>query len=255
MADERRRDGAEGTGDGRVGGRWAETGFGEEDGRLSLRERKKLRTRQRISGEATLLFIERGFDNVTVAEVARAAEVSTMTVFNYFPRKEDLFLDRIPEGRELLTRAVRERAAGESPLTALRRLTLDLLAQRHPLAGVGEGFAHFWRTVLDSPALRARGREAVEELEDVLAGLLVEAADGDEGGDRGRGGDGGVGGGRPDQRARLAAALIVAGIRAAYAHAAVRQLAGDPVDEVAVEQVEVLRSTFDALERALPGSG
>ncbi|MEU6329525.1 TetR/AcrR family transcriptional regulator [Streptomyces sp. NPDC047049] len=220
-------------------GRWEETGFTQDDGRLTLRERKKLRTRQRISGEATLLFIQRGFDNVTVAEVARAAEVSTMTVFNYFPRKEDLFLDRIPEARELIIRAVRERGADESPLAALRRLALGLLAERHPLAAVGEGFEHFYRTVLDSPALRARGREAVEEMESTLAALLAEAAGGDAD--------------RPGPDARLAAALIVAGIRAAGAEAVARQLGGDPVDEVAVEQAEVLRRTFDALERALPG--
>ncbi|MFJ9418470.1 TetR/AcrR family transcriptional regulator [Streptomyces sp. NPDC101227] len=214
----------------------------EEGGHLTLRERKKLRTRQRISGEATLLFIRRGFDNVTVAEVARAAEVSTMTVFNYFPRKEDLFLDRIPEGRELLTRAVRERAADETPLAALRRLALGLLARRHPLGGVGEGFEHFWQTVLDSPALRARGREAVEEMENTLAGLLDEAAGGAAGAVDG-----------PSADSRLAAALIIAAFRVAYAGAAARQLKGDPADEVAVDQEAVLRRTFDALERALPG--
>ncbi|MFD5733951.1 TetR/AcrR family transcriptional regulator [Streptomyces sioyaensis] len=252
MAEEERRGGARTTGGGEAGGRpgatggrpgatggrSGETGLATEDGRLTLRERKKLRTRQRISGEATLLFIERGFDHVTVAEVARAAEVSTMTVFNYFPRKEDLFLDRIPEARELIVRTVRERGADESPLAALRALVLGLLAERHPLAVVGEGFEHFWRTVLDSPALRARGREAVEELEGTLAALLAEAAGGDAD--------------RPGQDARLAAALIVAGVRAACAGALARQLRGDPVDEVAVEQAEVLRRTFDALERALP---
>ncbi|GES32643.1 TetR/AcrR family transcriptional regulator [Streptomyces angustmyceticus] len=218
-------------------GPWKETGFTEDEGRLTLRERKKLRTRQRISGEATLLFIRRGFDHVTVAEVARAAEVSTMTVFNYFPRKEDLFLDRIPEAGERITRAVRERGADETPLAALRRLTLGLLAERHPLAGVGEGFEHFWRTVLDSPALRARAREAVEELEQTLAALLSEAAGGDPE--------------RPGRTDRLAAALIIAGIRAAFVEAVTRQLGGDPVAAVAVEQAEVLRRTFDALERAL----
>ncbi|MFJ6604395.1 TetR/AcrR family transcriptional regulator [Streptomyces lydicus] len=235
--DEQRDVGTESAVEGRVAGPEGETGFGEEDGRLTLRERKKLRTRQRISGEATLLFIRHGFDNVTVAEVARAAEVSTMTVFNYFPRKEDLFLDRVPEGRELLIRAVRERGADETPLAALRRLTLDLLAQRHPLAAVGEGYGHFWRTVMDSPALRARGREVVEELEHTLAGLLAET----EGGDAER----------PGHRSRLAAALIIAGIRAAYAEAIGRQLGGEAVDEVAAGQVEVLRRTFEALERAL----
>ncbi|MGX7761730.1 TetR/AcrR family transcriptional regulator [Streptomyces angustmyceticus] len=218
-------------------GSWGATGFTGDEGRLTLRERKKLRTRQRISGEATLLFIRRGFGHVTVAEVARAAEVSTMTVFNYFPRKEDLFLDRIPEAGELLTRAVRERGADEAPLAALRRLTLGLLAERHPLAGVGEGFEHFWRTVLDSPALRARAREAVEELEHTLAALLAEAAGGDPE--------------RPGRTDRLAAALVIAGIRAAFVEAVTRQLGGDPVEAVAVEQEKVLRRTFAALERAL----
>ncbi|WP_329152167.1 TetR/AcrR family transcriptional regulator [Streptomyces sp. NBC_01456] len=238
MAEEERRGGARTTDGERAGALRGETGFTKEDGRLTLRARKKLQTRQRISGEATLLFLERGFDHVTVAEVARAAEVSTMTVFNYFPRKEDLFLDRIPEARELITRAVRERGADQSPLAALRALVLGLVAERHPLAAVGEGFAHFWRTVLDSPALRARGREAVEEMEGALAGVLAEAAGGEAG--------------RPGQDARLAAALIVAGVRAAGADAVARQLGGDPADEVAVEQAEALRRTFDVLERALP---
>ncbi|MFJ9411851.1 TetR/AcrR family transcriptional regulator [Streptomyces sp. NPDC101393] len=228
-----------------------DAGYAEDGGRLTLRERKKLRTRQRISGEATLLFVERGFDNVTVAEVARAAEVSTMTVFNYFPRKEDLFLDRIPEGQELVTRAIRERAAGETPLDALRRLAFGLLERRHPLGGVGEGFPYFWRTVLDSPALRARAREAVEELEGTLAGLLAEAAE--AGRETGPGDGPGAGGRRQD--VRLAAALIVAAYRAAYAGAAARQLEGDPAEGVAVEQESVLRRTFDALARALPDGG
>ncbi|MGD3104852.1 TetR/AcrR family transcriptional regulator [Streptomyces sp. YGL11-2] len=227
---------------GAAAGAETEAGRAEEDGRLTLRERKKLRTRQRISGEATLLFIERGFDNVTVAEVARAAEVSTMTVFNYFPRKEDLFLDRIPEAAELIVRAVRGRGAHESPLAALRRLLLDLLGRRHPLGAVGEGFEHFWRTVLDAPALRARAREAVEEIERTLAGLLAEAAGGDAE--------------RPGYDHRLAAALVIAGCRAAYAEAAARALAGDSADAVAVDQEAVIRRTFDALERALPdGAG
>src|SRR5438132_3025900 len=112
--------GREGAGYAEEAGYAAGAEHAEDEVRLTLRERKKLRTRQRISAEATLLFMGRGFDNVTVAEVARAAEVSTMTVFNYFPRKEDLFLDRIPEGHELITRAVRDRGPDATPLAALR---------------------------------------------------------------------------------------------------------------------------------------
>ena len=224
---------------GRIGGRPAETGFAEEDGRLTLRERKKLRTRQRISGEATLLFIRRGFDNVTVAEVAQRRRGVHDDGVQLLPAQGGPLPRPDPRGPGAAHPAVRERGADESPLAALRRLALGLLAERHPLAGVGEGFEHFWRTVLDSPALRARGREAVEEMEDALAALLAEAVGGEAG--------------RPGRDVRLAAALIIAGIRAAFAGAAARQLGGDPVDEVAVEQAEVLRRTFDALERALPG--
>ena len=78
----------------------------------SLRERKKRETRQRISNVATGLFMLRGFDNVTVAEVAEAANVSKMTVFNYFPRKEELFFDRGAEAIELTEAAIRDRAPG-----------------------------------------------------------------------------------------------------------------------------------------------
>ncbi|MFF9482417.1 TetR/AcrR family transcriptional regulator [Streptomyces sp. NPDC014733] len=210
-----------------------------EEAGLTLRERKKRRTRQRISGEASRLFVERGFEQVTVAEVARAAEVSAMTVFNYFPRKEDLFLDRVPEATEMLVRAVRDREPGETPLAALRRLATGLVASGHPLTRVGEGFGRFWRTVLDSPALRARGREVLEELEGLLAAELARAAGAAPG----------------DPEPRIAAALIAGGWRAAYATAVQRQLDGDPAEAVAVEQAAVLERTFDALERALPALG
>src|SRR5919201_5865627 len=115
------------------------------DGRPGLRERKKAQTRQRISNVATELFVVRGFDNVTVAEVADAAGVSKMTVFNYFPRKEDLFFDRGPEAADLIADAIRGRRDGETPVAALRRLMLDLLSRRHPLAAVGDRFPGFWR--------------------------------------------------------------------------------------------------------------
>src|ERR1700704_685210 len=106
--------------------------MGEEPG---LRERKKRETRQRISDVATLMFATRGFDDVTVAEVAAAANVSKMTVFNYFPRKEDLLFDRTDEAVALLTGAIKERQPGDSFVSALRGLLLDLLERQHPLSG------------------------------------------------------------------------------------------------------------------------
>ncbi|WP_392895763.1 TetR/AcrR family transcriptional regulator [Streptomyces sp. LN699] len=209
-------------------------GGGVPDEALTLRERKKRETRQRISDEATMLFVARGFDEVTVAEIAKAAHVSAMTVFNHFPRKEDLFLDRIPEAVELFTAAVRNRPAGEPPVAALRGLLLHLLDQRHPLAAVSDDFPHFWRIVLDSPALRARAREGVEEVETALGDAMAETAPGGDG---------------PDPR--LAAALTVAAYRSVYVTTAQQLLAGERAADVADDHRSRVHGAFDALERAL----
>ncbi|WP_255946834.1 TetR/AcrR family transcriptional regulator [Streptomyces odontomachi] len=201
----------------------------------SLRERKKQATRQRISDVATRLFVARGFDEVTVAEVARAAEVSAMTVFNYFPRKEDLFIDRIPQAIDLFTEAVRRRGPDESPLGALRRLVLELLDQHHPLSAVDDDFPAFWRIVIASPGLRARAREGVEELEEALARTFAETAPGFT---------------DPD----FAAALTVAAYRSVYVTTARRLLAGEKAAALADEHRARACAAFDALEAAL-GSG
>ncbi|MGJ5897340.1 TetR/AcrR family transcriptional regulator [Streptomyces niveiscabiei] len=199
---------------------------------LSLRERKKRATRQRISDVATGLFAARGFDDVTVAEVARAADVSTMTVFNYFPRKEDLFLDRIPEAVETFTGAVRDRAPGTTPLAALHDLTLTLLDAHHPLSAVDDDFPPFWQVVVDSPALRARAREGVEELETALAATLAETAPE-----------------YPDPH--FAAALTVAAYRTVYVASARRLMSGDPASAVSDDHRTRLNHAFTALEAAL----
>src|SRR4051795_2047322 len=83
-----------------------------------LRERKKQRTRELIADTARRLFAERGFEAVTVAEVAREAEVAEKTVFNYFPTKEDLFYSRLEAFEDELLTAIRDRAPGESVLAA-----------------------------------------------------------------------------------------------------------------------------------------
>ncbi|MGX9889626.1 TetR/AcrR family transcriptional regulator [Streptomyces sp. NPDC002276] len=202
------------------------------EGELSLRERKKRATRQRISNVATGLFKERGFDGVSVAEVARAAEVSTMTVFNYFPRKEDLFLDRIPEAVEVLSGAVRHRAPGETPLAALRRLTLELRDQQHPLAGPNDNFPAFWQVVIESPALRARAREGLEEIENALSDALAETAPD-----------------TPDPA--LTAALIVAAYRSVYVTTARRLLAGERGEATTEDHQARMNAALDILERAL----
>ncbi|HEY3503600.1 MAG TPA: TetR family transcriptional regulator [Actinocatenispora sp.] len=103
-----------------------------------LRERKKRRTRQAISDAAMALFLQRGFRQVSVADIAAAAEVSKPTLFNYFPTKEDLLLDRIADHREESARVVRGRPAGVDPLTALHQHSRELLADRDPITGLND---------------------------------------------------------------------------------------------------------------------
>ncbi|HEY0778610.1 MAG TPA: helix-turn-helix domain-containing protein [Gemmatirosa sp.] len=160
------------------------------------RESKKRETRQRISDVATALFYARGFDAVTVDEIATAAGVSKMTVFNHFARKEELILDREDELKLLPFRhALRARPAGQSPVDALRTLVRQMSAEKHPLSHVTAQAAAWWRVVEESPALKARLRELADE---AAQGLAVELADK-----------------KPDGSARLAAGLIVLTVRTA----------------------------------------
>ncbi|MFD8457110.1 TetR/AcrR family transcriptional regulator [Streptomyces antimycoticus] len=121
-----------------------------------LRERKKRQTRQHISDVATGLFMERGFDAVTIAEIAEAAEVSVNTVYNYFPAKEDLFVDREEEVVDRPSRLVRERAAGRSAAQALMDQLRQDIRERHPYVGLTEGYERFRQVIVESPTLMAR---------------------------------------------------------------------------------------------------
>jgi AcrR family transcriptional regulator len=146
-----------------------------DDRELGLRERKKERTRELISGTAMRLFGERGFDHVTVAEIAREAEVAEKTVFNYFPRKEDLVYGRMESFEEQLLQAVRERGSNESPLIAFGRFILQsegVLAD----GAATEEMNSVHRMILDSPALQARERQVLDRYTDSLADLLQEEA-------------------------------------------------------------------------------
>ncbi|MEU9483718.1 TetR/AcrR family transcriptional regulator [Streptomyces decoyicus] len=121
-----------------------------------LRERKKRQTRQYISDVATGMFMERGFDAVTIAEVAEAADVSVNTVYNYFPAKEDLFFDRSKGVMDRLSRFVRGRPAGESAAAAVLRELREEVEAVSPRVGLMEGYDQFMRVVHGAPTLKAR---------------------------------------------------------------------------------------------------
>ncbi len=146
--------------------------MGEE---LGLRERKKHKTRQLIAATARELFTRRGFENVSVAEIARAAEVSETTVFNYFPTKEDLIFQGLEAFEDQLLRAVRDRQAGEGVLQAFGRFILQpsgLLAAGDPASA--DALASAARLIASSPALTAREQQILTRYERSLAALLAE---------------------------------------------------------------------------------
>ena len=142
---------------------------------LGLRERKKQQTRQLIAETARRLFSVRGFERVTVAEVARAAEVSEQTVFNYFPTKEDLVYWRLESFEDELLTTIRERESGQPALAAFGRFLLTqrgLLGKRDPEAR--EQLAAVARMIAESPALQAREQQIFAGYTDSLAALLAE---------------------------------------------------------------------------------
>lgn len=139
-----------------------------------LRERKKRQTRQYISDVATGLFLERGFEAVTVAEIAEAANVSVNTVYNYFPAKEDLFFDRSAGVADRLARWVRGRDAGESAARAVLRELRGEVEAVSPRVGLMEGYDRFMRVIHEAPALRSRLWSLQQEIHDTLEAALRE---------------------------------------------------------------------------------
>ena len=197
-------------------------------------ERGGPRTRARIAEVAARLFLDRGYDAVTVAEVAREAGVSSVTVFNHFPRKEDLFLDRQVDAVELLRAAVRGRERGADVPTALHDATLRLLADRHPLSGADERSVPFFRTVAASPALVARARELAADLQRALAEELDR--------DPAFTGDG-----------ALLAACFIAGYGTVLTGTARRLIAGEPRDAVLADHRARFERLFTALRSGFRG--
>lgn len=134
---------------------------------MGLRESKKLRTREAIAEQAMRLFVKRGFDHVTVAEVADAAGVSEKTVYNYFPTKEDLFFDEVPAREAALVEVIRSREPGEPVTAALLRLQ----AAECPRM-CSPAFAAFARVIEESPSLQAKELEVMAGFGRVLADAI-----------------------------------------------------------------------------------
>lgn len=206
------------------------------------RERKKRQTRQNISDAATALFSQHGFEAVSLAQVADAADVSVKTIFNHFGSKEDLFFDRTGELRDSLARTMVERPAGTSLVTALRRLLVDNWA---PFEGAAwesltpegyDGYRHFLATQERSPALRAH-RLVVEQ---DLGAALTEVVAGQ------------LGRSREDPTILVLTALLTAAMQLRSREFSDAALAGSGPDEVRRRVTAVVEEAFDRLIVAYP---
>jgi AcrR family transcriptional regulator len=197
-------------------------------GEMGLRERKKQRMYQDVSDIAVRLFLERGFDAVSVAEVAAAAGISKPTLFRYFPAKEDLVLHRIADHEAEAARVV---AGAADPVGALRRHFLAGLDRRDPVTGLNDHpeVLAFHRLLYGTPSLVARAYAHQERSEAALAEAL--------------------GGGL---EARLAAGQIIAVQRVLAQENWRRIAAGEPVEDVAPDAVRAAERAFGRLSESLP---
>jgi AcrR family transcriptional regulator len=200
-----------------------------------LRERRKQETRQAISDIATMMFVERGFDEVTIAQVADAARVAKMTVTNYFPHKEDLVFDRAEAVQRHLADVIAARAPGESMLAAIRRDYAEAVARADVTLGLSSpGFA---RMILDSPVLVSRVREMLDQRERALGDAIAAET------------------GTDNPQQRLAAALLASVHRVLAAEASARSLAGQPREEICAVLADASARAFDLLEPSLGSYG
>ncbi len=199
---------------------------------MGLRESKKLHTRQQIADEAMRLFVTRGFDHVTVAEVAAAAGVSQKTVFNYFPTKEDLFFDEVPKREAALVEAISGRGPGESILGALRRLQLGECPRL-----CSPAFAAFARIIEESTALQAKELEVMARFAQVLAETIQRELSVDE------------------RDARIAAGLLISVHRQLFRGARQQALAGKHGPAAIRRLRGDLERAYDLLEHGLGGLG
>jgi len=206
---------------------------------MGLRELKKEQTRQLIAETAWRLFADRGFDRVTVAEVAREAQVAEATVFNYFRTKEDLFYSRLEAFGARLLEAVSARDAGEPALVAFRRFLLEsggLLVELE--AGDPEALERLRtvnQVVAASPALLAREQQAIARYTDSLAGLLAAE----------------TGAPADDVRPQVAANALMGVQRALIDYVRRRVLADDEPARLAADVRRLAKRAFALLEHGL----
>lgn len=199
--------------------------------RPGLRERKRRQTRRTIAEVAIRLFAERGFDAVTVAEIADAADVAKVTLFNYFPTKESLVLDAV--GDDDPAQIVADRAPGRSPVAALRAYYRTVAAG--PGVDADQDLITRFRLITESPALTAGVHRLFDQQREALAAVLAAEPDAEA----------------DDLTPHLMAAQLCAAILTVKAGFFRRLVAGDSARDSAARLINDVDRAFDLVEHGL----
>jgi AcrR family transcriptional regulator len=197
-----------------------------------LRELKKARTRRLIADVAARLFAERGYEHVTVSDVAREAEVSEQTIYNYFPNKEQLVTDRDQHVQDQLVSLIRARAPGVSPAAAVREFVLA------SVDGIPSISPEIWRGELGylavmSPTVHRLSLEMTDRQADAIAAAIRDTT--------------------PvlAEVAKLQGIAIASVFQIIFTHAGRRTQEGRTQTEVAHELRPIIEAVLDDLDRWL----
>jgi AcrR family transcriptional regulator len=203
---------------------------------MGLRERKKARLRETIAATAIRMFLAAGFDQVSITDIAREAEVSRRTLFAYFPTKEDLVLQRFADHEDEAARTVRARPADQPPLEALRQALLDALLRRDPATGLNDDpeIMAFLRLITRTESLAARLMRYTSHGVAALAEALRES-------------------GFDPLTARLAAAQVIVAQRELLAMNHERLAGGESAADRYPEAVRATNHAFDLLRDGWSG--
>jgi AcrR family transcriptional regulator len=201
-----------------------------------LRERKKERTRRHIADTAARLFAERGYEQVTVTDVARAAEVAEQTVYNYFPAKEHLVTDREGQIQERLCELIRSRPSGVTPAAAVRDFVLA------PVAAIRDIPPALWRGELGylaaiSPAVHRLTLELADRLAAALAAAISDTT------------------AVPAQIARLQGIALAGVFQIIISESGRRTREGQSQADIAAELYPIVENLLDELDRWFSVSG
>jgi AcrR family transcriptional regulator len=195
-----------------------------------LRQRKKAEQRERIADVAAELFTERGYDAVSIVDVARSADVSDQTVYNYFPAKHDLVFDRADEFRELYGRTVLERPTGSTPASVLRPLVaadIDRYRREDPKRSRGQ----FPALCRESGHLRRFALELRDQQVDRVSTALGET-------------DSNI----PPIIARVHSGALICVVQTITDEIGAHILIGTPIDIAVAEMTRDASSAFDYLD-------